>query len=235
MTSTEILRRIRDTFPDTTAYTETRPASMLHAILDEEGPEALIQAVLDAAARPPQPATEKVPWHEAVGRRAPDGDKLVHAETSTALRPTVTDESAGHWPADDDGMVEVLVEDQPDTPTIQISGPNLEFSDGEFKVSSPTSENRWTAQDRVVALNDVDCVWCYGADSRFRAALIARLLNVWESRQDTDDGLRQAARAAAARLLKDAMELHHSGHYNAADDARSTAGALRSALGGDDG
>jgi hypothetical protein len=44
-----ILRRIADQYPSDIVYTDTTHGSMLQALLDEEGPEALVQAVLDAA------------------------------------------------------------------------------------------------------------------------------------------------------------------------------------------
>lgn len=58
---------------------------------------------------PEPPATEKVPWYEAVGWAAPDGAIILSA-VSTVEGEAVTDENGKVLPIDSDGMVEVLVE-----------------------------------------------------------------------------------------------------------------------------
>lgn len=61
------------------------------------------------------PATERVPWHTAVGRTLPDGRTVVKAGITSgmyvhgAVSPDDGDSTAPRWyPADADGTVEVL-------------------------------------------------------------------------------------------------------------------------------
>jgi len=59
----------------------------------------------------PQPPTERIPWHQAVGRRAPGGDTIVQvsAWTSGSQAYFLAKQGATQYEVSD-GMVEVLVD-----------------------------------------------------------------------------------------------------------------------------
>jgi hypothetical protein len=121
MNPTEILARIRATFDSYDPTDIDEQDHVLAMILDEEGPEALIQAVLDAAVRLPQPATEHINWWKAMGRTTPDGWQIAHVRWNRDCSPVAQDDrgvldAIAHTPTWD-ATFEVLVEDQPDTPT----------------------------------------------------------------------------------------------------------------------
>jgi hypothetical protein len=64
--------------------------------------------------KPAEPATERVPWWEAVGRMTPDHQEVVQVTDNRghiSVGVSLANGSAGYDDADPDGTVEVLVED----------------------------------------------------------------------------------------------------------------------------
>ena len=62
---------------------------------------------------PAPPATEPVPWREAVGRTSRNGHAITHVHDDPGLRPLVVTDEPTRWSVDRDGMVEVLVDPAP--------------------------------------------------------------------------------------------------------------------------